>query len=70
MPGAREKDEALCYSGRGSTRAEDAQATPTQSHISPSIPVYEEKKKDDLGVGLHPHLAGHRSKESPQSLKN
>ena len=29
-------------SGRGTTRAEDAQGTPTQSHISPSIPVYED----------------------------
>jgi len=30
-------------SGRGTTRAEDAQGTPTQSHISPSILVYEDK---------------------------
>jgi len=30
-------------SGRGTARAEDAQGTPTQSHISPSILVYEEK---------------------------
>ena len=29
-------------SGRGTTRAEDAQGTPTQSHMSPSILVYEE----------------------------
>jgi len=29
--------------GRGAARAEDAQGTPTQSHISPSILVYEEK---------------------------
>ena len=27
-------------SGRGSVRAEDAQGTPTQSHISPSIFLY------------------------------
>ena len=27
--------------GRGTTRAEDAHGTPTQSHISPSILVYE-----------------------------
>jgi len=32
----------LCLSGRGTTRAEDAQGTPTQSHISPSILEYEE----------------------------
>jgi len=30
-------------SGRGAARAEDAQGTPTQSHISPSILVYEDK---------------------------
>jgi len=29
-------------SGRGAERAEDAQGTPTQSHISPSILVYED----------------------------
>ena len=28
--------------GRGAARAEDAQGTPTQSHISPSILVYED----------------------------
>ena len=28
--------------GRGTARVEDAQGTPTQSHISPSIPVYQE----------------------------
>jgi len=31
-------------SGRGAARAEDAQGTPTQSHISPSILVYEDYK--------------------------
>ena len=48
-------------SGRVTTRAEDARGTPTQSHISPSILVYEEKP--DAGRilcgsgplrGLHP----------------
>ena len=29
--------------GRGTTKAEDAQGTPTQSHISPSMIVYEDK---------------------------
>jgi len=29
--------------GRGAARAEDAQGTPTQSHISSSILVYEDK---------------------------
>ena len=31
-------------SGRGAARAEDAQGTPTQSHISPSILVYEDNR--------------------------
>jgi len=31
--------------GRGTARAEDAQGTPTQSHISPSILVYEDKPR-------------------------
>ena len=30
-------------SGRGAARAEDAPGTPTQSHISPSVLVYEDK---------------------------
>jgi len=35
----------LCgqLSGRGTATAEDAQGTPTQSHVSPSILVYEEQ---------------------------
>ena len=41
-------------SGRGTTRAEDAQGTPTQSHISPSILVY----KDDVGCTLLRGAAG------------
>ena len=32
-------------SGGGTTRAEDAQGTPTQSHIPPSILVYEDAEK-------------------------
>ena len=31
-------------SGRGAARAEDAQGTPTQGHISSSIVVYEDKR--------------------------
>ena len=31
--------------GRGTIRAEDAQGTPTQSHISPSILVYEDSAR-------------------------
>jgi len=30
--------------GRGAARAEDAQGTPTQKHISPRILVYEESQ--------------------------
>jgi len=30
------------FSGRGTARAEDAQGTPAQSHISPSMLVYED----------------------------
>ena len=33
----------LIDSGRGAARAEDSQGTPTQSHISPSKLVYEDK---------------------------
>ena len=32
------------YAGRGAARAEDARGTPTQSHISPSMLVYEGKE--------------------------
>ena len=39
-------------SGRGTTRAEDAQRTPTQSHISSSILVYEDQGNDDAREGL------------------
>ena len=39
-------------SGRGTTRAEDAQGKPTQSHISPSILVDEDKRR----VGGRPWL--------------
>ena len=35
----------LIDSGRGAARAEDAQETPTQSHISPSILACEEKAR-------------------------
>ena len=46
------------FSGRGTTRAEDAQGTPTQSHISPSTLVYEDNKpprsSNTRGKCLHP----------------
>jgi hypothetical protein len=30
--------------GRGAARADDAQGTPTQSHVSPSILAYEDQR--------------------------
>ena len=33
---------------KGSTRAEDAHGTPTHSHISPSILVYEDKRSEQV----------------------
>ena len=38
-------------SGRGTTRAEDAEGTPNQSHISPSVLVYKEKPVWGVGSG-------------------
>ena len=35
-------DSGFYLSGRGAARAEDAQTTPTESHVSPSILVYED----------------------------
>ena len=37
---------------RGSTRAEDAQGTPTQSHISSSLLVYEDYSSGFKGLGF------------------
>ena len=45
-------------SGRGATRAEDAPGTPTQSHISPSILVYEENISFPGSAHLGPQLVG------------
>ena len=39
-------DSGLVGSGRGTARAENAQGTPTQSHISPSVLVHEEQPLD------------------------
>ena len=37
--------------GRGTTRADDAQGTPTENHTSPSIQVYEDSSRlTDLGL--------------------
>ena len=38
----RRSKETVYIAGRGTARAEDAQGTPTQSHVSPSILVYED----------------------------
>ena len=40
------------YSGRSSTRAEDAQDTPTRSHISSSIPLYEDGEEGSVCVSV------------------
>ena len=42
--------QSLRSAGRGTARAEDAQGTPTQSHISPSILLYEDNTK--VGAAL------------------
>ena len=42
--GERVHHEEFIDTGRGAARAEDARVTPTQSHISPSIPVYEDQE--------------------------
>ena len=42
-PGSEKVAHVWDLSGRGTARAEDAPGTPTQSHISPGILVYEEK---------------------------
>ena len=49
---ARGSDSGLVGSiaGRGAARAEDAQGTPTQSRISPSILVHEEKSPRGCGL--------------------
>ena len=47
--------------GRGTTRAEDARGTPTQSHVSPSILVYEgnmPKQNHAQDVNVRQGLAG------------
>ena len=48
--------DRLRVSGRGTARAEDAQETPTQSHVSPSILVYEEKYQSLLRPVLRARL--------------
>jgi hypothetical protein len=45
-------------SGRGAARAEDAQRTPTQSHISPSILACEDKHAKSQAIGAMSAVAG------------
>ena len=52
----REVSRGGRLSGRGTARAEDAQGTPTQSHISPSILVYEEKRREQASQIQNPDL--------------
>ena len=48
--------------GRGTTRAEDAQGTLTQSHISPGVLVNEENLKSELGrFGLYVRVGEYRA---------
>ena len=42
-------------SGRGTARARDAPGTPTQSHISLSIPVYKDKIRRTNGLVCAAH---------------
>ena len=60
------RESKIC--GRGTTRAEDAQGTPTQSHISPSILVnedYSDRKQHDL----HPSSAYRCDRVTEQVLQ-
>ena len=47
MSDSHDQSLVLTFRWRGTTRAEDALVTPAQSHISPSIPVYEKKSPQD-----------------------
>ena len=44
-------DSGLVGSGKDAARAKDAEGTPSQSHISPSILVYKEKCGVAVRVG-------------------
>ena len=51
----------------GTTRAEDAQGTPTQSHISPNILVYQEEMAEDEGGDDEEVLVEHISRLTESS---
>ena len=52
----------IYFYGRGAARAEDAQGIHTQSHISPSILVYEQKQ-------YAPSVNSHLDELLPRSLE-
>ena len=57
-------------SRRGSARAEDARGTPTQSHISPSIQVYEENQSERARLGrFSPLTPRPRCRRQPRPLQ-
>ena len=51
--GRDDRPRIVCLNGRGAARAEDAQGTPTQSHTSPSILVYEDKDTNVRFLSSH-----------------
>ena len=57
--GTRGLQGVIVSGGRGAARAEDAQGTPTQSHISPNILVYEEKQRRGLSLLSYHALGPH-----------
>jgi len=56
-------------SERGAARAEDAQGTPSQSHISTSILVYEENPVESLARGVGFRCLGGRDLEQRRHAK-
>ena len=56
----------------GTTRAGDAQGTPTQSHVSPSILVYQGNDgvhpRSFLGMKAEQDLSQHKVRLNPKTL--
>ena len=63
-------DSGLDLSGRGSARAEDAQETPTKSHISPSILDIRRLQRGELTLpqSLSAHQFGETGNFPPPKL--
>ena len=55
--------------GRGTARVEDAQGTPTQSHISPSMLVYEDKPGCFPSMLEYEDKLGYFHVEDPQTSR-